>query len=717
LHISSGGQLKSAAATIGGGATGSGTVTVTGNESSWNASGNIDVGGSGSGTLTVADGGNVTTTGVLNINDPAGTAIIGTLNLSGGSITAQSVTRAGTLNWTDGTLTVFGGTFNNGSANLTINGGGAGDLPTLRMAGGATGTNFATTTLTAGSSRGGAIEITGGSTLAVSEAHLGALDGGSGTLTVSGLNSQFATTGILAVGGNGSMAAGAGVVNVASSGEVRVQGMLKLWAGGTINLSGGTLKFATLDPRGGRVNFNSGRVQFLSSQTLGASDGIADALLGPAHSLGLGQTLDAAGGALTVATNLTLDGGRLEGSQLIIAPAGEVRLADPSARIANTSVRNQGILVGTGSIFSALQNETAGQVRVGLGERLVFSGASSNTNNGLVDVNGGAVEFVGPTTNNSQTPATGSIAGRNGVLRFQGGLTNAGSIVFSNGTMDVFGDINNVANLPTTGRIVVSGGGTANFYDDIANGGTIQVSAAGSLQSTAVFFGSLTGNGVGGTGHVFIEGDARPGFSPGTMAFGGDVSFGPDSTLAIELGGSQPGLQHDRVTVADRANLAGTLEVTLLDGFVPQPGQQFTVMTYGSHEGTFDRISIGGASGLGWTLNYDSTAVTLTAGGLAGDLDLDGVVGESDLALFVQHLGTRSGATFLQGDFNNDGRTSLADLRILRNNFGVRVAPAVSAAAVPEPATALFAIALAVLAAAATRRNRRRVAAAANCAA
>ena len=106
------------------------------------------------------------------------------------------------------------------------------------------------------------------------------------------------------------------------------------------------------------------------------------------------------------------------------------------------------------------------------------------------------------------------IAARDATLRFQAGLVNSGALTFSAGVSDVFGDIVNQSNLNTPGRIVVTGGAQDNFFDDITNNGVIQVSAAGSLQSTAVFMGSLSGAGVVGTGHVFLEGDTRPGFSP-----------------------------------------------------------------------------------------------------------------------------------------------------------------------------------------------------------
>jgi hypothetical protein len=105
-----------------------------------------------------------------------------------------------------------------------------------------------------------------------------------------------------------------------------------------------------------------------------------------------------------------------------------------------------------------------------------------------------------------------------------------------------------------------------------------------------VFFGSLSGNGVSGGGNVFIEGDARPGFSAGTMEFGGAVSLGPLALLELELGGTGPGVGHDRLAVAGHLALGGTLELTLIDGFVPQPGMVFDLWDAGSVSGDFGTV-------------------------------------------------------------------------------------------------------------------------------
>lgn len=74
---------------------------------------------------------------------------------------------------------------------------------------------------------------------------------------------------------------------------------------------------------------------------------------------------------------------------------------------------------------------------------------------------------------------------------------------------------------------------------------------------------------------------------PGEVTFGGDVTFGAGSTLDVEIAGTQPGTQYDVVHVTGKATLGGTLRVTLLNGFVPQPGDAFQVLTFGSRAGDF----------------------------------------------------------------------------------------------------------------------------------
>jgi hypothetical protein len=285
-------------------------------------------------------------------------------------------------------------------------------------------------------------------------------------------------------------------------------------------------------------------------------------------------------------------------------------------------------------------------------------------------------------------------------------------MTFSAGISDVFGDVTNLNNLSTPGRVVVTGGAQANFYDDVVNNGSIQVSAAGALESTAVFLGSLSGNGVSGTGQVFIEGDARPGFSPGTMAFGGDISFGPLSSLNIELAGTTPGTQYDRVTVAQTASIDGELQVSLLNGYRPAIGTSFQIVSAaGGLSGTFASEALpqlaGGAS---WDLEYGAGSVTLEVGGVLGDFNYDGRVDSADYTVWRSQLGSNA----LAADASGNGSVDQADYNIWKANFGqvaVSGGGSLGAAAVPEPATfaSLLAMGLSLVAcggrASARRRN------------
>ncbi len=187
---------------------------------------------------------------------------------------------------------------------------------------------------------------------------------------------------------------------------------------------------------------------------------------------------------------------------------------------------------------------------------------------------GGFLKVTGATTNG----ATGFIGARDAVLRFDGGLTNNGRLGLSFGTSDVFGNITNAA----TGRITVSGESRATFFDDVNNAGVIQISAG----STAVFFGDVTGGGsFPGTGKVFFEGDLARARAHQSSTSAAMSNFGPSSSLEIELGGLTPGTHHDQINIGDEARLNGTLDLVLINGFVPTAGDSFTIMTFGSRAG------------------------------------------------------------------------------------------------------------------------------------
>jgi probable HAF family extracellular repeat protein len=254
---------------------------------------------------------------------------------------------------------------------------------------------------------------------------------------------------------------------------------------------------------------------------------------------------------------------------------GEFRVSPGSTVVlVGDELINNGLIQGSAQIHNTLINGATGEVRVGAGQRLVFTG-SGNTSAGKIEVIGGEIEFTQGLAN--ETP-TALISAEDAILRFGTGLNNEGSVEIASGTTDVFGDLIN------TGTIELTGNSNVTVYDDLTNDGTFQVKK----RSTVVFFGDFGGTqGTTGQGTVFMEGDLRPGSSTAAISFGGDLIFGGGATLEIELGGTEAGTQHDAVNVAGLAALNGTLQIVLIDGFRPSLGDNFEILTYGSVEGGF----------------------------------------------------------------------------------------------------------------------------------
>jgi hypothetical protein len=89
------------------------------------------------------------------------------------------------------------------------------------------------------------------------------------------------------------------------------------------------------------------------------------------------------------------------------------------------------------------------------------------------------------------------------------------------------------------------------------------------------------GGHLGGSGHVGgnvrVAGVFAPGHSPGYVEIEGDYVQDEGATLEIELAGTDPS-DFDRVVIEGSAYLSGVIQVLLLDGFVPSPGDVFEVL-------------------------------------------------------------------------------------------------------------------------------------------
>jgi hypothetical protein len=207
----------------------------------------------------------------------------------------------------------------------------------------------------------------------------------------------------------------------------------------------------------------------------------------------------------------------------------------------------------------------------------------------------------------------------------------------------------------------------------VLNGGNLSMTgtAPGPLQING---GSLTGFGtVTGTVNN-AGGSVEPGLSPGQLNITGNYTQSAAGSLEIELGGPTPGTDHDWLAVTGMAVLGGTLQVALIDGFIPFIGQQFTVLTAGSVGAAFTTVE-SLSPGLEINVIYNPTSVVLeiTDAPLAGDCDDDGDV---DLTDFMDYPGCLSGPGIPYGmpiceclDSNGDGAVDLRDFTAFQMAF------------------------------------------------
>ena len=144
--------------------------------------------------------------------------------------------------------------------------------------------------------------------------------------------------------------------------------------------------------------------------------------------------------------------------------------------------------------------------------------------------------------------------------------------------------------------------------------------------------------------------------------------------------------------VGGTAQLDGVLDVSLVDNFVPESGLSVELLhADGGITGTFRHMSLPALPvGLAWSVNYSDVAVLLnvTATGLAGDYNHDGVVDAADYVAWRDTLGS---TTNLAADGDGNGRIDAGDYDVWRFNFGSHSNSGAGAidrpAAVPEPST------------------------------
>ena len=551
-----------------------GTATVTGDQSNWTINDSLVVGFVGNGTLNIEDGGDVSSL-YANIGLAGGQATT-TITGMNSSLNVGEYLNVGGSNTS--TLNIFD------KATVTSNEGNVGQgngISTVNISD--TGSNWAIDqTLNVSSSGTATINVENGGALRSQSSYVGRGINDSGTVNVRDNGSIWETGGLVVgdLGGNGT---------------------LNIETGGRVESTGGIIA---------PVNNTTGLVNVVGANATWDIDG--NLMVGPHSTFVSSATLNIdAGGLVSVSgmtsikptANVNLTGGRFEFGQttledfsVINASSGSMAglinhagftdvstltaFQNNNVDLTDVDFSNSGTLHGTATnIGTSVSNQARGEIFLTDGDFMRFVGDGDNA--GEINNFGGVIRFSGTLINQ----AGALVAGR-GQFVADGGWTNEGVMAFSGGPTEILGDLT----LSGDGQIVTSGESTTTFYDDIIhNGSEIRTSQG----SNNVFFGEFSGAGnFAGIGNVFFEGDLRPGNSPATVLFEGNVILGNNSVTHAELFGLDPS-DYDRMLIGGDLSINGALAVSLGDHMLGANQEYLIAEIDGSLIGQFSGLGEG----------------------------------------------------------------------------------------------------------------------------
>lgn len=289
-----------------------------------------------------------------------------------------------------------------------------------------------------------------------------------------------------------------------------------------------------------------------------------------------GLILDATTGGWTMSRDGRIVGGMidtLDGTQLIVSDRGgvldgvtlngRVTIGSSSTLNVNNGLTfDGGVIVvngSTGSLAASLDFQSTAQQMVAGTGNIIFGGGSNS-------IGGGSELTIGPGV---------TVSGQNG-------------IIWPTALMTIQGTVR-----PNSGGTIRVGNTSSTWINE----GTLDAQAGSNLPTVAAWTNS----------GIF---DIAAGSSASAA---NDYTQSAAGALAVEISGTAAN-EYGALAVTGTATLAGTLDIALSGGFVPNLGDTFTILTATtSISGNFDTI-IGANIGNGtvFDVSYNANGVTLT---------------------------------------------------------------------------------------------------------
>lgn len=328
----------------------------------------------------------------------------------------------------------------------------------------------------------------------------------------------------------------------------------------------------------------------------------------------------------------------------LVTNAASITLTGASAKIISSA---------GGNILTALATNNAGAT-FDITNGYNFTTAGNFTNNGSLvvgtnskfDVNGNLTNFNSTTdtlTNGTYT-VTGTLQFNNAnIVTNNANLTLSGTaykvlnqtsgnglanFATNNGTFSLASNapFTSASTITNSGTVKVNKGSTltigsqGNFTQNAGSvtvDGTLATSGVGLVQiNTGSVFGNggnIIGTATTGAGTTFNVGDAA--LQAGKETITGTYTQGSAAALDIDIGGTTAGTNFDQLTITGAASLNGTLNLDLINNFIPTTSETFEIIAAGSLAGTFSTVN-----GIDFNNNMDHFVVVYNANNVTLDV-------------------------------------------------------------------------------------------------
>jgi hypothetical protein len=346
----------------------------------------------------------------------------------------------------------------------------------------------------------------------------------------------------------------------------------------------------------------------------------------------------------TAAENIGLNGsGTVDQSGGVNTTNGSLKLGINAGSNGTYNLSGTGTITGNGNFYvggisgNGDVNQTGGSVSLtnaAIGVNLILGELNGS---GTYNLSGGSLttsaEDVGPQSgsgtfiqtggtntitlngpfvalaigNRSHSPASYTLSGT-------GTLTTTSETIYPTGTFTQNGGTHSVTGLSHTSAEFAIEHGTGNGGAFNLNGGTLtadlltdggnfnQTGGTATLSAIDVSGGASI---TAGTMALDIDGFSSP---KSVVLSTGNFSVAGAGVLNMQLGGDSQGVNYAWLSTLGAVSLSGTLDIDLADGFVPNIGDKFTLMSVssaGTITGTFDHLT-SDDPGLTYSVNYGS---------------------------------------------------------------------------------------------------------------